>query len=210
MTQQRPPERDDLPLVRDVPRRADPGSAGRRRIAQISQTVGVGWAAFWWFLAPSAGAARWVVGAAGGLLIVGARFWLGTQGARALDVSHLDLQLTSTVARRGQPVEVTLAVTEPARVRGRIDVTVACVESYAYKVHSDRSGPSRRTGHNALWQRPFALQPLPSQSIRIDIPEEAPFSYDGDYVAYTWTVTATERVARGLDPVIELPLRVLP
>lgn len=202
--------KDDLPLIRDVPRRADPGTAGRRRISNISQTIGVGWIAFWWFLAPSGGSARWIVGAAGGLLIIGARAWLHHQAPQLLDVSHLELKLKSAVARRGGRVEVELAVKEPEKVRGSIDVTVACVESYAYKVDSDRQGPSRRTGHNTLWRWPQVVQPLPTQTIAFDITRELPFSYDGDYVKYTWTVTATERVERGLDPTIELPLRVLP
>lgn len=209
MTAPQPPE-EDLPLVRDVPKRGDPGAHGRQRIARISQTIGVAWIGFWWFLAPSGGSARWIVGAAGGLLIIGARAWLNIKAPALLDVSHLDLRLKSPVARRGSRVEVELAVTEPEKVRGNIDVTVACVESYAYKVDSDRQGPSRRTGHNTLWRWPQVVQPLPTQTIAFDIAGELPFSYDGNYVKYTWTVTATERVERGLDPTIELPLRVLP
>jgi hypothetical protein len=54
------------------------------------------------------------------------------------------------------------------------------------------------------------VQALPSQTVAFDIAKELPFSYEGDYVKYTWKVTATERVERGLDPTIELPLRVLP
>lgn len=209
MTAPQPPK-EDLPLVRDVPKRGDPGAHGRQRIARISQTIGVAWIGFWWFLAPSGGSARWIVGAAGGLLIIGARAWLNIKAPALLDVSHLDLRLKSPVARRGSRVEVELAVTEPEKVRGSIDVTVACIESYAYKVDSDRQGPSRRTGHNTLWRWPQVIQPLPTQTIGFDIARELPFSYEGDYVKYTWTVTATERVERGLDPTIELPLRVLP
>jgi hypothetical protein len=204
------PPREDLPLIRDIPKRGDPGAHGRQRIARISQTIGVLWIGFWWFLAPSDGDARWIVGAAGGLLIIGARFWLHTQAPQLLDVSHLDLKLKSDVARRGGRVEVDLAVTEPDKVRGQIDIAVTCVESYAYKVDSDRQGPSRRTGHNTLWKWPTVVQPLAHQTIAFDIAKELPFSYDGDYVKYTWTVTATERVERGLDPTIQLPLRVLP
>ena len=208
MTAPEPP-REDLPLIRDVPKRADPGAHGRQRIARISQTIGIAWIGFWWFLAPSGGSARWIVGAAGGLLIVGARAWLNMKAPALLDVSHLELKLSSPVARRGSRVEVELAVPEPEKVRGAIDVTVACVESYAYRVDSDKHN-NRRTGHNTLWKYPTVVQPLATQTIAFDIARELPFSYEGDYVKYTWTVTATERVERGLDPTIELPLRVLP
>lgn len=205
----RKPE-DDLPLIRELPRRADPGAAGRARIARISQVIGTAWIGLWWVFGPSDGSARWIVGAAGGLLIVGARFWLQTQAPKLLDVSHLDLRLKSAVVRRGGRVEVDLAVTDPDKLRGRIDVAVTCVESYAYKVDSDRQGPRRRTGHNVLWKWPAVVEPLPSQTLAFDVGRDLPFSYDGDYVKYTWKVTATERVERGLDPAIELPLRVLP
>lgn len=201
---------DDLPLVREVPRRADPGSAGRARIAGISQTIGFVWIVFWWFFAPDAGSARWIVGAIGVVAIIGARVWLSTKGTQLLDVSHLDLRVKSPVVRRGVRVEVELAVVEPEKLRGAIDITVACVETYAYRADSDDSGPSRRTGHNTLWRWPTVVQSLPAQTIAFDIPRELPFSYAGDYVKYTWTVTATERVERGLDPTIELPLEVLP
>jgi hypothetical protein len=105
---------------------------------------------------------------------------------------------------------VTLSVLEPEKVRGQVDVTVKCVETYAYRVDSDQAGSSRRDGHETLWRWPVVVEPKPSQTIAFDVPPNLPFSWEGDYVKYTWTVTATERVERGLDPTIELSLRVLP
>jgi hypothetical protein len=201
---------DDLPLVRDLPRRSDPGSAGRGRIAKLSQAVGLGWAAFWWVFGPADGAARWYVGAAGVVLVAGARILLQTKGAAALDVSHLRLELATPAIRRGGRGQVTLTVLEPEKVRGRIDVTVSCTETYAYRVDSDRAGSSRRTASQVLWKWPLVVEPKPSQQIPFDLPPHLPFSWDGDLVKYIWTVTATERVERGLDPTIELGLRVLP
>lgn len=159
---------------------------------------------------PSGGAAKWLIGGAGVVLVVAARFLLQTKGAAALDVSHLRLELATPQVRRGARVQVTLSVLEPEKVRGQIDVTVACVETYAYKADSDRAGPSRRDATNVLWKWPTVVEPKPAQTIAFDLPPQLPFSWQGNYVKYTWTVTATERVERGLDPTIELSLTVLP
>ena len=201
---------DDLPLVRDIPKRGDPGSAGRRRIAQFSQTLGTAWAGFWFIFGPDDGAAKWIIGALGVFVVIGGRFWLGTAGVKALDVSHLRLELSTPTVRRGGRGQITLSVLEPDKVRGQIDVAVTCVETYAYKVDSDRQGPSRRDRDKQLWKYPVVVQPQASQQIPFDVPPNLPFSWQGDYVSYTWTVTATERVERGLDPTIELGLKVLP
>jgi hypothetical protein len=151
-----------------------------------------------------------MVGALGVFVVVGARVLLQTKGAEQLDVSHLRLELATPQVRRGGRGQITLSVLQPEQVRGQIDLAVECVESYAYKVDSDRAGSSRRTARETLWKWPVVVEPRPSQQIAFDVPPHLPFSWDGDLVKYTWTVTATERVERGLDPTIELSLRVLP
>jgi hypothetical protein len=201
---------DDLPLIRELPRRSDPGNAGRARIAKLSQTAGFLWTGFWWLFAPSGGNARWIVGAAGLALIAGTRVWLGTKGAKALDVSHLRLELATPSVRVGGRAQVTLSVLAPDDVRGQIDITVTCVETYAYRSNSDNSGPRRRYRRGTLWKWPTVVEPRPSQTIAVDLPAHLPFTWDGELVSYAWTVAATERVERGLDPTVELSLRVMP
>jgi hypothetical protein len=101
-------------------------------------------------------------------------------------------------------------VLEPEKVRGQIDLAVTCVETYAYRVDSDRSGSRRRDGTDELWRWRTVAEPKPSQTIPFDLPANLPFSWEGNYLKYDWTVTATERVEHGLDPTIELRLRVMP
>jgi hypothetical protein len=207
--QQQQDEGSDLPLVRDtaVPKRAQPGDAGRRRIAGISSAVGGGWAFLWFVFGPDDGAARWWVGGAGLVLIAAVRIWLHTHGARALDVSHLQLDLAEPVVRRGARVEARLTVLDPSRLRGDLRAQVACTETYDYRVDSDRHGPSRRTRTHGLWDQPI---PIAGESIVFDIPRELPPSWEGTIVKYSWTLTVREHVERGLDPTLELPLQVLP
>ena len=50
---------------------------------------------------------------------------------------------------------------------------------------------------------------LTYQTLRVEIPAEAPFSHDGNVLSYIWTATATE-VRGGFDQTAEQPIRVLP
>jgi hypothetical protein len=195
---------DEQPLVKDVPRRPDPGVAGSRKLAQISQIVGFGWAAFWWFLAPSEGAARWYVGAAGAALVIGVRIFLRFKGSELVDISHLRCELDHPAVRRGDRGSVRLTVLDPTRVRGDLHLSVMCRETYHYRTNSDNHGPRRQVRSHVLWDAPLGA-PTPGRPLEFQVPPELPFSWEGTIVKYTWTVTATEKVERGLDPTIELP-----
>jgi hypothetical protein len=200
--------RDDLPLVRDLPRRPQPGDAGVRRIRRLSTTAGTAWAFAWFVFGPDDGAARWWVGAAGLVLVAAVRVWLHTHGARALDVSHLRLELARPAVRRGERAEARLTVLDRSRLRGDLRAALACTETYDYRVDSDDRGPRRRTRTHALWTQQLA--PAPDGAIAVDIPRELPPTWEGTLVKYRWTLTVREHVKRGLDPTIELPLEVLP
>jgi len=201
-------DKDDLPLVREdaLPKRAQPGDAGRRRITSISTTAGTAWAFFWFVFGPDDGAARWIVGGLGLVAIAAVRIWLHTAGAKALDISHLQMDLDEHTVRRGDRVTARLTVLDQKRVRGELRATLTCIESYAYRVSRD-NGSSRGTSHNSLLDVPI---PIAAGAIVFDIPRELPPTWQGDLVTYTWTLTVREHVERGLDPTIELPLQVLP
>jgi hypothetical protein len=202
----------DLPLVREeaLPRRAQPGDAGRRKITQISTTVGGAWAFFWFVFGPDGGAAKWILGAAGLVAIAAVRIWLHTHGAKALDISHLNLELAQPAARRGDRVQATLTVLDQSRLRGQLRATIACTETYDYRVDSNRDnrGPRRRKRTRELWttQVPIA----DGGALLFDLPRELPPTWEGTIVKYRWTLTVREHVERGLDPTIEMPLQVLP
>jgi hypothetical protein len=207
----RPVDRqDDQPLVSKLPHRPDPGVAGSRKLVQIAQIAGFGWAVFWWLLAPSEGPARWYVGAAGVVAVVGVRVWLRVKGSELVDISHLRFELDQPAVRRGGRAQVRLTVLDPARVRGPLRVSVACHETYDYRVDSDNHAPRRRERTHVLWEAPVAENPPSGDPVAFDVPPQLPFSWEGTIVKYRWTVTATEKVERSLDPTVELPLQVLP
>lgn len=197
-----------LPLVRELPRRAQPGEAGTRKLTAISTSVGTGWAFFWFVFGPDEGAARWWVGGAGLVLVAAVRIWLHTHGAKALDVSHLRFELSHPAIRRGGRAEARLTVLDSSRLRGELRAGIACTETYDYRVDSNNHGPSRRTRTHELWT--LSLTPGPDGTVAFDIPRELPPSWEGTIVKYRWKLTLREHVERGLDPTIELPLEVLP
>jgi hypothetical protein len=204
-----PPE-DDLPLIRDVPRRPDPGVAGSRKLVQIAQSAAFVWIVFWWLFAPSEGPARWYVGAAGALLVIGIRVWLHLKGSELVDVSHLRFELLEPSVRRGRRAQVRLTILDPARVRGTLAIGVACHETYDYTSDTDNHGPRRRQRSHILWEARLADNPASGDPVAFEVPPHLPFTWEGTIVKYRWTLTATEKVERRLDPTIELPLQVLP
>ena len=142
------------------------------------------------------------------------RVWLATYGAKALDVSHLELSLDQPQIRRGDRVSARLKVGAPGRPLGSLSAEVTCTETYYYRSSSSSSsgGGSRRVQTtNELWKFPIALGEAPGEyAVVFDVPRELPPSWPGSWVIYTWTLTVTERIERGLDPQVELPLAVLP
>jgi hypothetical protein len=144
------------------------------------------------------------------------RVWLGTYGAKALDVSHLELVLDQPQLRRGDRVSARLKVGDPGRALGSLSAEVQCSETYYYRSSSSSSSsgssaPRRVQTTHELWTFPMALGEAPGEyAVVFDIPRELPPSWPGSWVIYTWTLTVTERVERGLDPQVELPLAVLP
>jgi len=48
------------------------------------------------------------------------------------------------------------------------------------------------------------------QSVRLPIPPEAPFSYDGDCLSFRWKVVARGRRKRRLDAQVKRDITVLP
>ena len=201
---------DDQPLVRNLPRRPDPGVAGSRKLVQISQTAGFAWAIFWWFVAPSEGPAHWYVGAAGVGLVVGIRIWLHVKGSEMVDISHLRFELDQPAVRRGGRAQARLTVLDPTRVRGPLQISVACHETYDYRAGGNNGGSHQARRTHLLWDAHVADDPASGQPVTFDVPPQLPFSWEGTIVKYRWTVTATEKVDRRLDPTVELPLQVLP
>jgi hypothetical protein len=103
--------------------------------------------------------------------------------------------------RRGEEVEALVTIFN-ARGLGDIEVGLVCTEYYArYSegVGTDDPG-GRATTYAIAHEAWLPLESAPGvQSVRLAIPPEAPFSYEGDCLSFKWEIVARGRRSRRLD-----------
>ena len=125
------------------------------------------------------------------------------------------LSVGSEEARRGGKLSVTLTVASSGGPDDEpLELGLVCVELYDYRVTAQtRAGPIyvRQTGEAHAYEHwEHVERSLGSQTVELELPRDAPYSYEGDCVSYAWRVSA--RVARRLrsDPRIDHPIWVRP
>ncbi|MDX6436658.1 MAG: hypothetical protein QOK34_1492 [Gaiellaceae bacterium] len=124
------------------------------------------------------------------------------------------LTVAGEEARRGGKLSVTLTLARSSPDDEPLELGIVCVEIYDYQVTAQtRAGPVvvRQTGEaNAYEHWQHVERSAGSHSAELELPGDAPYSYEGDCVSYAWRVSA--RVARRLrsDPRIDHPIWVSP
>ena len=114
-------------------------------------------------------------------------------------------------ARRGEHVDALVTVAEPERL-GDVEVGLVCTEYYDELVWTggEHSSQQRTTSQATAYE---AWAPVPDvageHSVRLQIPAEAPFSYAGRCLSFTWEVVARGRRS-GLDAQARHEIGVLP
>ena len=126
---------------------------------------------------------------------------------RGLQVGASDQEV-----RRGEEVEALVTISS-ARGLGDIEVGLVCTEYYALYsegVSTDDSG-GRATTYAIAHEAWLPIESAPgAQSVRLTIPPEAPFSYEGDCLSFRWEVVARGRRRRRLDAQAKHEISVLP
>jgi hypothetical protein len=121
-------------------------------------------------------------------------------GLRRKLTKGLEVRVDRAEARRGDEIDAVVVVSEPERL-GEIEVSLVCTEYYDEETHSSSEGGSTRTTSTAVAYESW--QPVPGlqgeHGVRLTIPADAPFSYDGDCLSFRWEVVACGRKNRGLD-----------
>lgn len=118
---------------------------------------------------------------------------------------EIELACETTELRRGDRVTVNVTTAESER---DVEVGIVCTETYATFMPSKRLTRSDRQLVDAVEYEHW--QPLGAeQSATLEIPADAPFSYAGKHLSFTWRVAARQR-ARGPDPTRTQELNVLP
>jgi hypothetical protein len=126
----------------------------------------------------------------------------------------LEISTSQRRVCRGDHVEVLVTIADTAGI-GNVDIGLVCTEYYDEKVQDDESetrfGTKRQTSEaiaHAEWLR---IDSAPGvQSVRLEVPAEAPFSYEGDCLSFRWEIIAHGRRRRRLDAQARLRIAVAP
>jgi hypothetical protein len=128
--------------------------------------------------------------------------------------SGLEVGASEQAARRGDEVEALVTVSNP-RGLGDLEVGLVCTECYDEEVQTTdsdgSSSRSRSTSEAIAYERWLPVESAPGmQSVRVTIPREAPFSYEGACLSFKWEVVARGHKRHRLDAQARHEISVLP
>jgi len=144
--------------------------------------------------------------------VAGRRIYLR---ARRVEATHLQLEVSETELARGGEVRARLRVTEPGAASDRLEVGLVCTAFYDHEVRTREDGRTRTRReiaeeHAYKEWKPADPRSTLDQSFTFTIPPAAPFSYEGQIVAFAWRVSAREPAKLRRDPSRDVPLWVAP
>ncbi|MGH2996282.1 MAG: hypothetical protein ACRDN6_11895 [Gaiellaceae bacterium] len=123
---------------------------------------------------------------------------------------NLEITPASEQVRRGERIQVVLRVDGDAAGES-VEAGLVCTETYATFMPSEKLTVSDRKMVDAVAHEQWL--PLDSgqttQTFAFDVPAEAPFSFRGEHLRFTWRVCARQR-RRGLDATTGREIEVLP
>ena len=124
---------------------------------------------------------------------------------------HLAVVPEPAIVRRGERVRATLTLYHPDRVGRRVEVGLVCTETYAERRQISTSTAIRVMANDVAYEEWVpAERNVPVQTFTFTVPPDAPFSYDGENLRFSWRVSAREPRELRLDATSSCALRVLP
>jgi len=124
----------------------------------------------------------------------------------------LAVAATEQELHRGDEVEALLMISRSEGL-GRLEVGLLCTEYYAEEVNDpgEDDTPRRSTATHTAYETWLPVENvLGEQSVCLVIPADAPFSYEGTALSFTWQLLARGRKSHGLDAQASTALSVLP
>lgn len=113
-------------------------------------------------------------------------------------------------ARRGEEVEALVTISSPKGL-GDLEVGLVCTEYYDEETTDSDGDTSRSTAEAIAYEDWLPVEEVTGvQSVRLAIPAEAPFSYEGTCLSFKWELVARGHRSRGLDAQARSDLSVLP
>ena len=112
--------------------------------------------------------------------------------------------------RRGEEVEALVTIAS-AKGLGDLEVGLVCTEFYDEETTDSDGDTSRSTAEEIAYEDWLQVEELTGvQSVRLAIPADAPFSYEGTCLSFKWELVARGHKSRGLDAQARSDLSVLP
>ncbi len=125
------------------------------------------------------------------------------------------LALPDGATRRGAEIEALVTVSDPA-APGELEVGLVCTETYE-KMDWVSRGPDESQSYERVTVTTRAYeewQPLEmgvgTETVRLRVPVEAPFSYKGMIVSFKWELVARAHKHHRLDKEVAQEFSVLP
>jgi hypothetical protein len=122
----------------------------------------------------------------------------------------LEVGASDRSVRRGEAVDAHVTIANPERL-GHVEVGLVCTEFYAASVSDSKGGRRRGTASATAHETWLGVDGTPGRhGVRLAVPADAPFSYEGDVLCFTWEVVARGRRKRRLDAQARHTIMVLP
>ena len=112
--------------------------------------------------------------------------------------------------RRGEEVEALVTISNPEGL-GDLSAGLVCTEYYDEESTDHEGHTSRATVEATAYEDWQPVEEVTGvQSVRLAIPADAPFSYEGACLSFKWELVARGHKSRGLDAQARSDLSVLP
>lgn len=131
-------------------------------------------------------------------------------GVRSWVSRGFEVGVSSDQVPRGGQLDGFVTISAAQRLES-VEVGVVCTEFYAVTVCSSEGGSSRGISSAVAHEAWIPVGSTPGvHPVRLRIPEDAPYSYEGDVLSFRWEVAARGRRKKGIDPRAERGIWVLP
>jgi hypothetical protein len=112
-----------------------------------------------------------------------------------------------TEVRRGAAVDARL---ELSTDKPGLELGLVCMEYYDIETTDGRGNRSRNTSQAVAYEDWRPQSGGATQSVRFDVPVNAPYSYRGDCLSYVWRVSARQPKRMRFDRAVNVPIVVRP
>ncbi|MGI8807005.1 MAG: hypothetical protein ACR2KK_04035 [Acidimicrobiales bacterium] len=129
---------------------------------------------------------------------------------RARLTRGLEISASKQAVARGDELEATVTITDAGKL-GDIEVGLVCTEAYAVSQSSEDGHPSQGITWDTAYEVWVPVQSVAGeQTVRLQVPFDAPFSYAGTVLSFKWEVVARGLRKRRMDARASCDIEVQP